>query len=110
MQAVLVAVPGQCRLTCMLLLYRHRRMPPNCSLSPLAPMSCRALTPPGTWLPPTPLHSSLTCPPPFADYTQELGTLLDVAPHKAEGLAADMIGEGRLSGRIDQVRWMGPSV
>lgn len=33
----------------------------------------------------------------------ELGTLLDVAPHKAEGLAADMIGEGRLSGRIDQV-------
>lgn len=35
---------------------------------------------------------------------QELGTLLNVAPHKAEALAADMIGEGRLSGRIDQVR------
>jgi COP9 signalosome complex subunit 4 len=34
---------------------------------------------------------------------QELGTLLNVAPNKAEALAADMIGEGRLSGRIDQV-------
>lgn len=38
---------------------------------------------------------------------QELGTLLNVAPHKAEALAADMIGEGRLSGRIDQVRGEG---
>jgi COP9 signalosome complex subunit 4 len=34
---------------------------------------------------------------------QELGTLLNVAHNKAEALAADMIGEGRLSGRIDQV-------
>jgi COP9 signalosome complex subunit 4 len=34
---------------------------------------------------------------------QELGTLLDVDPVKAEDLAADMIGEGRLQGSIDQV-------
>jgi hypothetical protein len=34
---------------------------------------------------------------------QELGTLLDVDPVKAEELAAEMIGEGRLSGSIDQV-------
>ncbi|WIA32078.1 hypothetical protein OEZ86_002929 [Tetradesmus obliquus] len=33
----------------------------------------------------------------------ELGTLLDVQPAKAEELAADMIGEGRLQGSIDQV-------
>ena len=32
-----------------------------------------------------------------------MGTLLNVAPNKAEALASDMIGEGRLSGRIDQV-------
>lgn len=44
-----------------------------------------------------PPPTCLACP-------QELGTLLNVAPHKAEALAADMIGEGRLSGRIDQVR------
>lgn len=34
---------------------------------------------------------------------QELGTLLNVSASKAEALASDMIGEGRLSGRIDQV-------
>jgi hypothetical protein len=34
---------------------------------------------------------------------QELGTLLDVDPVKAEELAAEMIGEGRLQGSIDQV-------
>lgn len=34
---------------------------------------------------------------------QELGNLLDVAPVKAEQLAAEMIGEGRLQGTIDQV-------
>lgn len=33
----------------------------------------------------------------------ELGTLLNVSASKAEALASDMIGEGRLSGRIDQV-------
>lgn len=38
-----------------------------------------------------------------SSHPQELGTLLNVAPNKAEALAADMIGEGRLSGRIDQV-------
>jgi hypothetical protein len=40
---------------------------------------------------------------------QELGTLLGVAPDKAEQVAADMISEGRLNGVIDQVcvvgRW-----
>ncbi len=35
---------------------------------------------------------------------QELGTLLGVAPDKAESIAADMINDGRLAGRIDQVR------
>ncbi len=34
---------------------------------------------------------------------QELGTLLGVAPDKAEQTAADMISEGRLQGSIDQV-------
>lgn len=33
----------------------------------------------------------------------ELGNLLDVAPDKAEQLASEMIGEGRLQGSIDQV-------
>eukprot|EP00879_Flechtneria_rotunda_P003196 GHRR01003419.1.p1 GENE.GHRR01003419.1~~GHRR01003419.1.p1 ORF type:complete len:398 (+),score=130.77 GHRR01003419.1:295-1488(+) len=34
---------------------------------------------------------------------EELGNLLDVAPNKAEQLAAEMIGEGSLQGTIDQV-------
>lgn len=34
---------------------------------------------------------------------QELGNLLGVSPDKAEQLAAEMIGEGRLQGSIDQV-------
>lgn len=40
---------------------------------------------------------------PDTSHLQELGTLLNVAPIKAEQLASEMIGEGRLHGRIDQV-------
>lgn len=36
-------------------------------------------------------------------YITELSNLLDVKIEKAEKIAADMIGEGRLKGRIDQV-------
>lgn len=40
------------------------------------------------------------CPSPGV---QELGSLLGVAPAKAEAMASDMIIEGRLVGLIDQV-------
>lgn len=36
-------------------------------------------------------------------YREQLGSLLGVAPEKAEAVAATMISEGRLRGRIDQV-------
>lgn len=36
-------------------------------------------------------------------YREQLGSLLGVAPDKAECVAATMISEGRLQGRIDQV-------
>lgn len=43
-------------------------------------------------------------PHPQTHAIQELGALLGVSPEKAEGIAADMILDGRLPGTIDQVR------
>ena len=34
---------------------------------------------------------------------QELGSLLEIPPHRAEKIASQMISEGRMSGHIDQI-------
>jgi len=73
---------------------------------PLSSRLCAAAIVQDAWVVRAWAHAQ-SHPRPQIHNTQELGALLGVSPEKAEGIAADMILDGRLPGTIDQVRGKG---